>query len=172
MKRCRELLELLTWAHRNGVIDSSTRMALHPGASDLGEFELFNLLGCLRQSIPLPLPTVSEVRLLQPSVADEVLLLVNVGVDPLRHHRDLNVLMTTERTDALSYAGVRENLVLTLDQVTVNSWNEVLVQRYDGEHALVRCLRDFLNSLSSAATGHGCGYAASAKAAPSLSASA
>lgn len=73
-------------------------------------------------------------------------MLVNVGVDPLRHHRELNVLMTTERTDALSYAGVRENLVLTLDQVTVNSWNEVLVQRYDGEHALVRCLRDFLNS--------------------------
>ena len=95
---------------------------------------------------PLPLPTVSEVRLLQPSVADEVLLLVNVAIDPLRHHRDLNILMTTERTDSLSYAGVRENLVLTLDQVTLNSWNEVLVQRFDGEHALVRCLRDFLNS--------------------------
>jgi adenylate cyclase class 1 len=42
---------------------------------------------------------------------------------------------------------VRENLVLTLDQVTLNSWNEVLVQRYDGEHALLRCLRDYLNSL-------------------------
>ncbi|MDF0734211.1 class I adenylate cyclase [Pseudomonas entomophila] len=147
IKRCRELLELLTWAHRNGVIDSSTRLALHPGVSDLSEFELFNLLGSLQQSIPLPLETVSEIRLLQPSVADEVLLLVNVGVDPLRHHRDLNILMTTERTDSLSYAGVRENLVLTLDQVTLNSWNEVLVQRYDGEHALLRCVRDFLNSL-------------------------
>lgn len=147
IKRCRELLELLAWAHRNGVIDSSTRLALHPGASDLSEFELFNLLASLQQSIPLPLDTVSEVRLLQPSVADEILLLVNVGVDPLRHHRDLNILMTTERTDSLSYAGVRENLVLTLDQITLNSWNEVLVQRYDGEHALVRCLRDFLNSL-------------------------
>ncbi|NOM63825.1 class I adenylate cyclase, partial [Klebsiella pneumoniae] len=95
IKRCRELLELLAWAHRNGVIDSGTRLALHPGVSDLSEFELVNLLGCLQQCIPLPLPTVSEVRLLQPSVADEVLLLVNVGVDPLRHHRDLNVLMTT-----------------------------------------------------------------------------
>lgn len=147
IKRCRELLELLTWAHRNGVIDSSTRLALHPGDSDLSEFELFNLLGSLQQSIPLPLGSVSEARLLQPSVADEILLLVNVGVDPLRHHRDLNILMTTERTDSLSYAGVRENLVLTLDQVTLNSWNEVLVQRYDGEHALLRCLRDFLNSL-------------------------
>ncbi|MEG0246685.1 MAG: class I adenylate cyclase [Pseudomonas sp.] len=147
IKRCRELLELLTWAHRNGVIDSSTRFALHPGASDLKELELFNLLGSLQQTIDLPLPTVSEVRLLQPSVADQILLLINVGVDPLRHQRDLNILMTTERTDSLSYAGVRENLVLTLDQVTLNSWNEVLVQRYDGDHALLRCLRDFLNSL-------------------------
>ena len=147
LKRCRELLELLTWAHRNGVIDSSTRLALHPGVSDLSEFELFNLLGALQQSVPLPLEPVSEVRLLQPSVADEILLLVNVALDPLRHHRDLNILMTTERTDSLSYAGVRENLVLTLDQITLNSWNEVLVQRYDGDHALLRCLRDFLNSL-------------------------
>ncbi|WP_060507622.1 class I adenylate cyclase [Pseudomonas sp. NBRC 111124] len=147
IKRCRELLELLTWAHRNGVIDSATRLALHPGDSDLSEFELFNLLGSLQQSIPLPLASVSEAHLLQPSVADEILLLVNVGVDPLRHHRDLNIMMTTERTDSLSYAGVRENLVLTIDQVTLNSWNEVLVQRYDGEHALLRCLRDFLNSL-------------------------
>ena len=146
IKRSRELLELLTWCHRNGVIDSSTRLALHPGTSDLSEFELFNLLGSLQQSIALPLSTVAEEPLLRAAVPSEVLMLVNVGVDPLKHHRDLNILMTTERTDSLSYAGVRENLVLTLDQVTLNSWNEVLVQRYDGEHALVRCLRDFLNS--------------------------
>jgi hypothetical protein len=74
-------------------------------------------------------------------------MLVNVGVDPLKHHRDLNILMTTERTDSLSYAGVRENLVLTLDQVTLNSWNEVLVNRFDGPHALLDCLRDYLNNL-------------------------
>lgn len=77
----------------------------------------------------------------------EVLILVNVGIDPLKHHRELNILMTTERTDSLSYAGVKENLVLTLDQVTLNSWNEVLVSRYDGPHALLDCLRDYLNSL-------------------------
>nr|WP_319527137.1 class I adenylate cyclase [Pseudomonas laurentiana] len=147
LKRCRSVIELLTWAHRNGVIDSSTRLALYPGSSNLSEYELFNLLGSLQHSVALPLAPVSEERLLQPSVADEVLLLVNVGIDPLRHHRDLNILMTTERTDSLSYAGVRENLVLTLDQVTLNSWNEVQVQRYEGEHALLRCLRDYLSSL-------------------------
>ncbi|MFJ4193652.1 class I adenylate cyclase [Pseudomonas sp. NPDC089534] len=151
IKRSRELLELLTWCHRNGVIDSSTRLALHPGTSDLSEFELFNLLGSLQQSIALPLPTVAEEPLLHASVPSEVLLLVNVGVDPLKHHRDLNILMTTERTDSLSYAGVRENLVLTLDQVTLNSWNEVLVNRFDGPHALLDCLRDYLNNLPAGA---------------------
>ncbi|SEM58978.1 adenylate cyclase, class 1 [Pseudomonas sp. ok272] len=149
IKRSRELLELLTWCHRNGVIDSSTRLALHPGESDLSEFELFNLLGSLQQTIALPLSSVSEDQLLRASVPSEVLILVNVGLDPLKHHRDLNILMTTERTDSLSYAGVRENLVLTLDQVTLNSWNEVLVNRYDGAHALLDCLRDYLNSLPS-----------------------
>ncbi|MGE8067474.1 class I adenylate cyclase [Pseudomonas sp. NPDC089569] len=147
IKRSRQLLELLTWCHRNGVIDSSTRLALHPGGTDLSEFELFNLLGSLQQSIVLPLPTVAEEPLLQASVPSEVLILVNVGIDPLKHHRDLNILMTTERTDSLSYAGVRENLVLTLDQVTLNSWNEVLVNRFDGPHALLDCLRDYLNNL-------------------------
>ena len=149
IKRCRHVLELLTWCHRNGVIDSSTRLALHPGDSDLSEFELFNLLGSLQQSIALPLPAVAEEPLLRASVPSEVLILVNVGVDPLKHHRDLNILMTTERTDSLSYAGVRENLVLTLDQVTLNSWNEVLVSRFDGPHALLDCLRDYLNHLPS-----------------------
>lgn len=147
IKRSRQLLELLTWCHRNGVIDSSTRLALHPGTSDLSEFELFNLLGSLQQSIALPLATVAEEPLLRASVPSEILILVNVGVDPLKHHRDLNILMTTERTDSLSYAGVRENLVLTLDQVMLNSWNEVLVSRFDGPHALLDCLRDYLNNL-------------------------
>jgi len=147
IKRSRDLLEMLTWCHRNGVIDSSTRLALHPGTSDMTEFELFNLLGSLQQTVALPLASVNEEHLLRTAVPNEVLLLVNVGVDPLKHHRDLNILMTTERTDSLSYAGVRENLVLTLDQVTVNSWNEVMVSRYDGPHALLDCLRDYLNQL-------------------------
>ncbi len=147
IKRCRELLELLTWCHRNNVIDTTTRLALHPGTSDLTEFELFNLLGALQQTIPVPLEVVSEERLLKASIPADILLLVNVGVDPLKHHRDLNILMTTERTDSLSYAGVRENLVLTLDQITVNSWNEIFFSRFDGPYALLDCLSELLSNL-------------------------
>ncbi len=147
LKRARELIELLAWCHRNGVIDHSTRLSLHPGSSDLTEYELSNLLASLQQVVPLPLPAVSEHALLNASAPSEVLLLINVGLDPLKQHSQLNVHMTSGRTDSLGYSGVRENLVLTLDQVSLNSWNELLISRYDGPHALLDCLRDFLNGL-------------------------
>ncbi|MBB1518350.1 class I adenylate cyclase [Aquipseudomonas guryensis] len=147
LKRARELIELLAWCHRNGVIDSSTRLSLHPGSSDLSEFELSNLLSSLQQTLPLPMPPVAEEALLHGAEPAEVLLLVNVGLDPLKAHSQLNVHMTTGRTDSLGYSGVRENLVVTLDQVSLNSWNELLVSRYDGPNALLDCLRDYSNSL-------------------------
>ena len=147
LKRARHLTELLAWCQRNGVIDASTRLSLHPGNSDLSEFELSNLLDSLQQSLPLPLPPVAEDALLRAAEPAEVLLLINVGLDPLKSHSQLNVHLTTGRTDSLGYSGVRDNLVQTLDQVSLNSWNELMVSRYDGPNALLDCLRDYLNAL-------------------------
>jgi adenylate cyclase class 1 len=147
LKRTRQLSELLAWCHRNTIIDQATGLSLHAGSSDLSDFELNKLLDSLRQSLPLPLAEVSENALLQASAPTRVLLLVNVGLDPLKQHSQLNVHMASSRTDALGYAGTRDNLVLSLDQITLNSWNELLVSRYDGANAMLDCLRDLLNSL-------------------------
>jgi adenylate cyclase, class 1 len=147
LKRSRELIELLAWCQRNGVIDNSTRISLYPGDSDLSDYELNNLLSSLQQAIPLPLPAAEEAALLRASTPREVLLLVNVGLDPLRQFSQLNVHMTSERIDALGFSGVRENLIQTIDQVSLNSWNELLVSRYDGPNALINCLQDYLNDL-------------------------
>jgi adenylate cyclase class 1 len=147
LKRARDLIELLAWAHRNGVIAPTTRLSLHPGTNDLSEAELFNLIGSLQQLAPLPLPAVSDATFLKPSAPSAILLLVNVALDPLPQHSQMNLHMLSERDDSLGYAGVRDNLVLSLDQVSLNSWNELLVSRYSGRNALLDCLRDLLNSL-------------------------
>src|SRR5690606_29359759 len=94
LKRARQLIELLAWCHRNGVIDPSTRLSLHPGSSDLSDYELSSLLACLQQTVPLPLPPVDEEALLHAAEPAEVLLLINVGVDPLKAHSQLNVHLT------------------------------------------------------------------------------
>ncbi|CAD5106344.1 class I adenylate cyclase [Zestomonas carbonaria] len=147
LKRSRTLGELLAWSHRNGVIDASTKLTLHPGNSDLTEFELGNLLDSLRQAFPLPLEPVPESALLKAAIPREVLLLLNIGIDPLKQHSQLNVHLTSGRTDSLGYSGVRENLVQSLDQISLNSWNELVVSRYDGPNAPLDCLRDYLNAL-------------------------
>ncbi|MFN3581666.1 MAG: class I adenylate cyclase [Pseudomonas sp.] len=145
LKRCRHLVELLAWAYRNGLVDAATRMAVHPGDSALREFELGNLLGALQQSIPLPLPALTEAALSRASQPCQTLLLVNVGLDPLPSTSQKNLHLISSHTDALGYSGLRDNLILSIDQVTLNSWNELLVNRFEGEQACVQALCDYLN---------------------------
>ncbi|MCL5042038.1 MAG: class I adenylate cyclase [Gammaproteobacteria bacterium] len=145
LKRTRHMMELLAWGYRNGVIDAASRFVLHPGDSALSEFELNNLLVSLRQTFPLPLPLLTETALSRASQPCQVLLLVNVGLDPLPASSQRNLHLITSHTDALGYSGLRDNLILSIDQITLNSWNELLVSRYDGEQACIQALCDFLN---------------------------
>ncbi len=140
LKRARELLALLAWGHRNGVVDTGTHLSLFPGDSGLSEAELFALLSDLRRALPMPLPAVDEEALLAPSSASRVLLLVNIGMDPALHAAGL-------ASSESNLAGAVENLVQSVDQVTLNSWNEMLVTRYEGPKALALCLRDNLADL-------------------------
>lgn len=145
LKRTKELLPVLAWAHLNGVIDEATRVSLSVVDSDLSEVELHGVLKSLRQSLSVPFVAVDEEALLASSYPQKVLLIVNLGVDPLPKHSQANVHMASEQVDALGFSGLRENLVLSIDQLTLNSWNELLVSRYTGGSALLQCLTALLN---------------------------
>lgn len=145
LKRMRELMALLVWAHLNAVVDGGTRVSVLPHLSDLRERELYSVFQSLRQCFPLPLRPVAETELLRQSSPVRVLLLVNLGIDPLPALSQHNVHIATEQTNVLDFSGRRENLVLTLDQVVINSWNEMLVRRFEGESALLDCLVALLN---------------------------
>ena len=145
LKRSRQLMELLAWGHRNGLIDSATRFALFPGDSTLSEFELSNLVLSLQQQFPLPLPALTETALSRASEPCQVLLLVNIGLDPLPGSSQKNQHLISSHTDALGYSGLRDNLILSIDQVSLNSWNELLVTHYEGEEACMQALSDYLN---------------------------
>ncbi len=148
LKRMRELMALLLWTHRNGIVDEGTRVAVQAAHSDLRERELYNIFQSLRQYFPMPLAEVSEAELLRQAYAQKVLLLVNVGVDPLPLLSQHNVHIATEQTNVLDFSGRRENLVLTLDQIVINSWNEITIRRFTGESALLDCLTALLNEFA------------------------
>lgn len=144
LKRSRELVPLLAWCHRNGVIDTATHVALHPGDSGLSEAELFALLTDLRQAFPMPLQTLADEALLVMAAPVKVLLLINVGLDPLNPQQPLSF---DELTESLRHGVTRDNLVLSVDQLTLNSWGELIATRYEGTSPLPDCLRDHLQAL-------------------------
>ncbi|WP_313026281.1 class I adenylate cyclase [Pseudomonas lopnurensis] len=142
LKRSRELVALLAWCHRNGVVDTGTHLSLFPGDSGLSEAELFALFNDLRRALPLPLPQVGEEALLAASQPSRVLLLVNVGVDPTIPQND------SVNSEQFGQNATPENLVLSIDQVMLNSWNELLVTRFEGPQALPQCLREHFAGLT------------------------
>lgn len=145
LKRSRELMELLSWGYRNGLIDPASRLTLHPGDSDLSESELQQLITSLRQHFPLPLPALTEAALSRPALPCKVLLVVNAGIDPLPGTSQKNLHLISSHTDALGYSGLRDNLVRSIDQISLNSWNEMQVNRHQGEQAWLQALCDYLN---------------------------
>ncbi|AHL73988.1 adenylate cyclase [Stutzerimonas stutzeri] len=144
LKRSREVIPLLGWCHRNGVVDAATHVALHPGDSGLTEAELFALLTDLRQALPMPPQPVADDALLSAAAPVNVLLLLNVGLDPLSPAHPLSF---DELTDSLGHGIARENLVLSIDQLTQNSWGELIATRYESPAPLAECLRDYLQAL-------------------------
>lgn len=143
LKRTRELVPLLGWCHLNGVIGSSTHVALHPGDSGMTEAELFALLNDLRQTIPMPPAAAGEQALLAAAVPSRTLLLINAGFDPFTpQHASL-----VEGNERPVYDTPRENLILSIDQLTLNSWNELTSSHHSGPLALASCLSNYLSSL-------------------------
>lgn len=148
LKRAKDLLAVLAWGHLNGVINQATRLSLVIEDSALSELELQGILKTLRRALALPFTALSEAALLTSSYPSTVVLLVNVGIDPLPQHSQANVHMLSEQVDALGFSGLRENLVLSIDQVVLNSWNELIVSRFSGDNALLQCLSGLLNDCS------------------------
>ena len=145
LKRDYSLMALLAWCHFNRIIDRRTVIALYSSGTDLSERELLQIVEHLCRIFPDGQP--------QPARTDDlrraeriraVLTVIDLGLDPFAAHTRRGEHLTSSRTDALKYGGRLENLALSLDQVLVTSWQQVLTFRYTGAEGLMQCLQDFM----------------------------
>lgn len=146
LKRTHHLIDLLAWAHFNGLVDSShTQLSVFPPASDLSSWELECVRDVLQQCFPKQLIRERNMRALeQPGRVKRSALFINLAKDPMGHLTRQGKQMVSERIDPLSFGGAWESLAVTFDQILVTSWHEVLTFRFSGEAGLVECLCDYL----------------------------
>lgn len=144
-RRSRTVLELLAWCFLNQLVDERTTFALFTRDSALTLNELKMILRGLDQMIPgsqLGDSTIEELS--QPPRPARLSLFINVGLKPATMRVREGKELTSNKTDALSFGGVCENLVLSIDQVVRTSWQEVMTAQYEGEQGLLDCLGAYL----------------------------
>lgn len=150
LKRSDDLLSLITWCHFNGLLDSATRATIVEGDHGINESELNNMIRTLRQKLPIAKDFMESDeqhdRFARAMTPTQIQLFVNVGVDPMAQMRSQGIELISDQTDSFGYSAYKDNLVCNIEQVTINSWGEVSTRRYDGEYALIRCLRDYMQS--------------------------
>jgi adenylate cyclase class 1 len=150
IRRSGNLTELMVWCFCNGLLTRSTRLNVRGGSSNASVAELQDMLSTLAGSLPMPVEPVSRDALSRGVRPLRHLLFVNVGVDPQAHLTERGLHKLSARHDSLGFSGGRENLVLTIDQVTYNSWHEVSLQHYSAGDTLIQCLKNILASVAAA----------------------
>ncbi len=151
LKKSRQFLELFLWCYCNGMLSLSTRIDIQNQASNtetwtFTEAQKQQLLHNLQTWLPLPLPASSHEVFKSGARPERLLMLFNLGREPQPSLRKRGQQLLSSRQDALGYSGLRENLVLSVDIVQFNSWQEVLCRHYDTD-PLVNCLLFYLRLL-------------------------
>ena len=158
LRRTADLMALLAWCHVNGLLDWNTQLHVLGGQHQVTELELHNIVRVLRAQLPVHAGAASrrsvaggqredeqiQERFLSANRPQAMVLFINVGIDPMAQMRARGLELLSSQTDSLRYSGLRENLVLGIDVIVLNSWGEVTTRTYQGAFALLQCLRDYL----------------------------
>jgi adenylate cyclase, class 1 len=146
VRRSRHFIELLFWCYGNGIYAAGTRLDIVSEAFFLNSSQRQQLWQLLQQWLPIPPAKTPHENFIKNAQPAQMLLLINIGVEPQAELHKKGMQMLSNQRDALGYSGLKENLVLTVDLVQRNSWGEIVCRHFSGD-ALVGSLLHYLRSL-------------------------
>jgi len=141
LKRAASIVELISWIHFNHLISNETTILLDTKTNSIDIREIKQILVTLNAHFPRGIVPAVEVEALRTSAKIlTTVLFINIGIDPMRKHTNDDRRIISNRTNALSYSGFLDNLVLSIDQVSINSWQEIYTHTYSGIDEIFKCL--------------------------------
>ncbi len=145
LKRSHSVIEIIAWCHFNGLVSQNTVLAMHSFIGSVTTRELKEILFTFQKLF-------SSQAVLKTNMDDfsvgarslQTAIFVNLGMDPMAELSKKGNHLLSDKSDALCYGGLGENLAVCFDMVTITSWKEILTSRYEGVSGLLECLRDYL----------------------------
>ena len=145
LRRSLSLVDLLCWCYFNRIINQKTIVGLYSNDTDLTDKEIRLLIENLDKNFSeaiLEERTTEDYR--QPANIVANTTYINVGIDPLVIKRHDGSHISSERSDAFKYGSRHSNLMVTIDQILLTSWQEVLIFSYQGVNGLMACLKEYM----------------------------
>ena len=142
IKQSPSLIELLCYAHFNGLLSNHTNFGIYPEHNSLSKYELNELLQVIR-GMARP-QHIASANFLRPSIPIQWHLFINAGIDPMHQFTRRGMQKLSSRDDALGYSALKENLVQSIDLLTINSWGEWRIQRFHTHTAAIDCMQYLL----------------------------
>ena len=143
IRSCNHFVELILWCYFNRVIAKHTHVDL-VSVTNIRLKEAKKILAVFEQWLPDPNQPAPHENFFNAAQPTHALVLLNVGAAPTPELSNTGLQRLSENTDALRYGGREENLVVSADLVTINSWHEVNVRRFDKDNALLDVLQEYL----------------------------
>ena len=146
IKRSQNLIEMVAWVHFNGVLGHDTLITLYNPLNDHSSQELLHIIDKFKHHFPdgkVANSTIAQLK--EPAKIVSAALFINLGHDPLSSHTRQGLLLTSNRSDPLSYGGQWQNLIKTCSTILITSWGEILTQQYSGKFSLLECMTDLFS---------------------------
>lgn len=143
VKRTQSLIEALSWAHFNGLMDVVTvpKAIRADGRQVTREIEDFER--AIVKLMPRSLVLETNVEALGRAVkVQQAVVVVNLGADVGAQNARDGKCLASNRMDAFSYGGMFENLISSFDMIVLTSWKEVVTSHHSG-------IENVLNGISS-----------------------
>ncbi|GAA5218609.1 class I adenylate cyclase [Corallincola platygyrae] len=147
-KHADSLMKVLSWAHFNGVMTKDSELYIYRQKSALDLRTLQQCSSDLRACFPVRRPAVNKSALSRPSEIGQLAVFVNLINDPTVPWRDRVIDFDVSSHDVLKFGPEQQCLVTSIDVLYLNSWNELHVASFEGEHSLLEGLTAITNKMS------------------------
>ncbi len=145
LKRTSSLIEILAWCYFNKILDKDSKVSLYlPADNKINQQEIKTILEAFSKQFTLDQQT-ENIALSEPVRIISGAVFVNTGLPPKADSNLNDTLLSSQRSNALSYGGQHENLTKTFDLVFVTSWGETFIKHYSGTDALIDCITEYMS---------------------------
>lgn len=151
LKLAASAAELVAWSYFNGLATTATQF--QAVQATVSRQEVQEATQVLSENFPERMQAVDSNYLSQTAAPRSVILFINFGVDSAGMLAKRGLARVSQQNNALSYGGLQEDLVVSVDVVCVNTWQEVMVARFAQGQPLLAALRYIMQQMPAAYAG-------------------